>query len=79
VVGVQVGSLSQADVLRVGLLVGGALAIHIVFHAGSASTAQRLLGVGMRVRVGLVWAHCWVLRERACAGRVSGVSSQGAP
>jgi hypothetical protein len=62
--GVQVGSLSWTDVSWVGLLIGGALAIHIGLRAGLVGTARVLVGswfagggrgsgVGRLIRVGL--------------------------
>jgi hypothetical protein len=55
----------QACVLWVGLLIGGALAIHDVgWLAGLVPS--RFLGVGTPGSAGPgLWAHCWVLRERA--------------
>src|SRR4051812_14694329 len=64
----------QANVLRVGLLTSGALAIRSLRLVPDVSTARfggfrkTIIGTGWRGR-----AHCWVLRKRAprpCAGLV---------
>jgi hypothetical protein len=55
----------QANVLWVGLLIGGALAIRFCWLVLGVSTAR--FG-GFREASGVGWwgrAHCWVLRERA--------------
>jgi hypothetical protein len=68
---VQVASLSQASVLRVGLLISGALVIQIGWSWLAVSTVQVFWEWERRWWGWLVWAHCWVLRERVFHARVS--------
>jgi hypothetical protein len=56
----------QANALRVGLLIGGALAIRVFWLVRGVSTARSSRVQENHRRVGRVArTHCWVLRKRA--------------